>query len=115
MKVKVWARRVWTLELSLVSRRSVARTLTDDSDLVVLFSPVPVLDVTICIFIMSPLYTTWLLSSSDETIDIMVFIFSPDLHCTLDLGVDVDKPEMPKELGHGINSKLVMEVMRGVD
>ena len=84
-------------------------------DLVVLYPAVPVSDVTICIFIMSPSYTTWLLSSSDETIDIMEFIFSPDLHRTLDFGVDVDKPEMPKELGDGINSELVMEVMRSVD
>ena len=64
---------------------------------------------------MSPSYTTWLLSSSDETIDIVEFIFSPDLHCALDLGVDVDKAEMPQELGDGLDSKLVMKVMGGVD
>ena len=98
-----------------MSRRRVARALTDDSDLVVLYPPVPVLDVTICIFIMSPLYTTWLLSSSDETIDIMESICSPDLHCALHLGVDVDKAEMPKELGDGVNGELVMEVMWSID
>lgn len=84
-------------------------------DLVVLYPAVPVLDVTICIFIMSPSYITWLLSSGNKTIDIMEFIFSPDLHCALDLGVDVDKSEMPKELGNGLDSKFVMEVMWGVD
>jgi hypothetical protein len=84
-------------------------------DLVVLYPAVPVLDVTICIFIMSPSYITWFLSSSDETIDIMEFIFSPDLHCSLDLGVDVDKPEMPKELGDGLDCEFVMEMVWGVD
>jgi hypothetical protein len=64
---------------------------------------------------MSPSYTTWLLSSSDETIDIMEPIFSPDFHCALDLGVDVDKPEMAKKLGDGLDSDFVMEVMRSVD
>jgi hypothetical protein len=84
-------------------------------DLVVLYPPVPVSDVTICIFIMSPSYTTWLLSSGNKAIDVMEFIFSPDLHCSLDLGVDVDKAEMPKKLGDGLDSELVMEVMWSVD
>jgi hypothetical protein len=84
-------------------------------DLVVLYPAVPVSDVTICIFIMSPSYTTWLLSSGNKAMDVMEFIFSPDPHGTLNLGVYIDKPEMPKELGDGINSKLVMEVMRSVD
>jgi len=84
-------------------------------DLVVLYPAVPVSDVTICIFIMSPSYTTWLLSSSDETIDIVEFIFSPNSHCTLDLGVDVDKPEMPEKLGDGLDGELVMKVMWSVD
>ena len=94
---------------------SVARTLTDDSDLVVLYPPVPVSDVTICIFIMSSLYTTWLLSSSDETIDIMELIFSPDFIGPLDLGVDVDEPEMPKKFGNGLDREFVMEVMGSID
>jgi hypothetical protein len=84
-------------------------------DLVVLYPPVPVSDVTICIFIMSPSYTTWLLSSGNKAIDIMELIFSPDLYCSSDLSVDVDKAEMPEKLGDGLDSELVMEVMRSVD
>jgi len=64
---------------------------------------------------MSPSYTTWLLSPSDETIDIVEFIFSPDLHCALDLGSYIDKPEMPEKLGDGLDGELVMKVMWSVD
>jgi hypothetical protein len=64
---------------------------------------------------MSPSYTTWLLSSGNKAIDVMEFIFSPDPHGTLNLGVDVDESEMPKKLGNGLDSELVMEVMWSVD
>jgi len=58
---------------------------------------------------------TGLLSTSDQTIDIMEFIFSPDLHGPLDLGVDVDEPEMPKKFGNRLDSEFVMEVMGSID
>lgn len=63
---------------------------------------------------MIPSYTR-LLSSSNETINIMELIFSPDLHGSLDLGLDVDEPEMPEEFGNGLDSELVMEVMGSID
>lgn len=50
MKVKVWARRVWTLELSLVSILSTNKDhFADDPDLVVLYLIHTISDVTICI------------------------------------------------------------------
>lgn len=45
----------------------------------------------------------------------MELIFSPDLHGSLDLGLDVDEPEMPEEFGNGLDSELVMEVMGSID
>jgi hypothetical protein len=43
------------------------------------------------------------------------FIFSPDLHFTLDLGVYIHQPETLKKLGDGFDGKLVMKVMWSVD
>ena len=45
----------------------------------------------------------------------MEFVLSPDPHCTLDLGVDVDEPEMPKKFGNGLDREFVMEVMGSID
>jgi len=45
----------------------------------------------------------------------MEFILSPDPHGPLNLGVDVDKPEMPKKFGDCLDSEFVMEVMGSID
>jgi len=86
-------------------------------DLVVLYPPNLILDVTICIITVMNLKTLLgrLLTSSNKTIDVVEFVISPDLLSTLHFRVYIDQSKMLEELGDAFHIEFVMIVIGSID